>query len=186
MQLTAEAVNSLRGRGFYIHQGRLLSNQGETIVLTKSGVQYTLRFGEIVITQGGDGDGDGEDGDGTGRYLFVTAELNEELVPKPDLVELPDMSHLIDQATAEGDEESARPAVEEAIEQARARNEQENQQKQQEYEQKLADGRQQARALNDRFADWYYVIADDVYDKVRLRRDDVVKIAEPDEPEEAP
>ncbi|MHC4768540.1 MAG: DUF4340 domain-containing protein [Planctomycetota bacterium] len=180
LQLTAEAVNSLRSRGFYIHQGRLLSNQGETIVQTTSGVQYTLRFGEIVATPGG-GDETG-DGDGTGRYLFVTAELDPNGIPQPDLTELPDMSHLIDeQATEDGEDDTARPAVEEAIEQARARVEQENQQKQQEYEQKLEAGRQQALELNDRFADWYYVIVDDVYEKVRLRREDVVKPIEPAE-----
>jgi hypothetical protein len=182
LQLTAEAVNSLRSRGFYIHQGRLLSNQGETIVQTTSGVQYTLRFGEIVVTQGGGEEGGDGDGDGTGRYLFVTAELDPNGIPQPDLTELPDMSHLIDQVAAEdGEDDSARPAVEEAIEQARARVEQENQQKQQEYERKLDEGRQRARELNDRFADWYYVIADDVYEKVRLRREDVVKPLEPAE-----
>ena len=180
LQLNAEAVQSLRSRGFYIQQGRLLSNQGETIVQTTSGVQYTLRFGEIVITQRGSDEA--EDGDGTGRYLFVTAELDPNGIPKPDLVELPDMSHLIDQAaTEDGEDDSVRPAVEEAIEQARARVEQENQQKQQEYEQKLQEGRQRARELNDRFADWYYVIADDVYEKVRLGREDVVKPIEPEE-----
>jgi hypothetical protein len=177
LQLDGEAVQSLRARGFYINQGRLLSNQGETIVRTKDGTQYTLRFGEIAVTSGG-GDEEGGDGDGTGRYLFITAEFNEDLVEKPDLVELPDMSDLIDQGDLpEGDVS----AVEDAIEQARARAEQENQQKQQEYERKVADGRQQARELNARFADWYYVIADDVYEKIRLRRDDVVKLAEPEE-----
>ncbi len=180
LQLNAEAVQSLRSRGFYIHQGRLLSNQGETIIQTRSGVQYTLRFGEIVITQGG-GD-EAEDGDGTGRYLFVTAELDPNGIARPDLVELPDMSHLIDQeGTEDGEDASARSAVEEAIEQARAKVEQENQQKQQEYEQKLDQGRQRVLELNDRFADWYYVIADDVYEKVRLRRQDVVNPIEPGE-----
>jgi hypothetical protein len=186
LQLNAEAVNSLRSRGFYIHQGRLLSNQGETIVQTTSGVQYTLRFGEIVITPGGGDEAGG--GDGTGRYLFVTAELDPNGIPQPELTELPDMSHLIDQAaTEDGNQDTARPAVEEAIEQARARVEQENQQKQQEYEQKLEEGRRRAMELNDRFADWYYVIADDVYDKVRLQRDGVVKVVDPielAEPEE--
>ena len=180
LQLNAEAVNSLRSRGFYIHQGRLLSNQGETIVQTTSGVQYTLRFGEIVITSGGGDEAD--DTDGTGRYLFVTAELDPNGIARPDLVELPDMSHLIDQeGTEDGEDDTTRSAVEEAIEQARARVEQENQQKQQEYEQKLDQGRQRVLELNDRFADWYYVIADDVYEKVRLGREDVVKPIEPEE-----
>ncbi len=179
LQLNAEAVQSLRGRGFYIHQGRLLSNQGETIVQTGSGVQYALRFGEIAIT-GGTGGEEGQDEDKTGRYLFVTAELDPGLVDKPDLVELPDMSHLIDQEDQpEGEDPAVRPEVEDAIEQARAKVEQENRQKQQEYDQKLEAGRQRARELNDRFADWYYVISDEVYGKIRLRRGDVAKPVEP-------
>ncbi|MHC4127786.1 MAG: DUF4340 domain-containing protein [Planctomycetota bacterium] len=179
LQLDAQAVQSLRSRGFYIHQGRLLSNQGETIIRMKDGVQYTLRFGEIVVTRRS-GDEDVEAGvtDGTGRYLFVTADLNEDLVPKPDLVELPDMSHLIE--PQEGEDPKVRPEIEEAIETARARAEQENQQKQEEYDRQLDAGRQRARELNDRFADWYYVISDEVYEKIRLRRDDVVKPAEPE------
>jgi hypothetical protein len=181
LQLNAEAVGSLRSRGFYIHQGRLLSNQGETIIQMDDGVQYTLRFGEIVITRGGGHEEEGEAADGTGRYLFVTAELNEDLVPGPQLVELPDMSHLLNPQDAE--DPSVRPAVEEAIETARAKAEQENQQKQQEYDQKLEAGHQRASELNDRFADWYYVISDEVYEKIRLRRGDVVKPAEPDDQE---
>ena len=32
--------------------------------------------------------------------------------------------------------------------------------------------------MNRRFADWYYVISDDVYQKIRLNRSDIVKPAE--------
>ncbi len=35
------------------------------------------------------------------------------------------------------------------------------------------------RDLNDRFADWYYVISDAVYQKIRLQRSDVVETTEP-------
>ena len=33
------------------------------------------------------------------------------------------------------------------------------------------------RELNARFADWYYVVAEDVYKKIRLVRNDIVKEA---------
>ncbi|MHC4219805.1 MAG: DUF4340 domain-containing protein, partial [Planctomycetota bacterium] len=180
MQITADAVRSLRSRGFYIYQGRLLSNQGETIVQMGDGVQYTLRFGEIAVTRGGGGESEetGET-DETGRYLFVTAELNPNLVAPPELVELPDMSHLLE--PEDGEDPSVRPQVEEAIEQARVKAEQENELKQQEYEEKLEAGRQRASELNDRFADWYYVISDDVYEKIRFRRDDVVSQIAPED-----
>lgn len=57
----------------------------------------------------------------------------------------------------------------------RKRIEQENKRKQDEYQKKLEEGAQRAKELNDRFADWYYVISDDVYKKIRLSRRDVVK-----------
>ena len=31
------------------------------------------------------------------------------------------------------------------------------------------------KELNDRFADWYFIISDDVYKKIHLGRDDIVK-----------
>lgn len=60
----------------------------------------------------------------------------------------------------------------------RQRIEQENKRKQDEYEKKLADGAKRAQELNDRFADWYYVISDDVYKKIHLSRRDVIKASD--------
>jgi len=42
-------------------------------------------------------------------------------------------------------------------------------------EDKIKKGKQRARELNGRFADWYYVISEDVYKKVHLSRADIVK-----------
>ncbi len=157
LQLDTEAVNSLQSRGFYIVGGRLLSNQGETVVRTADGVQYVLRFGEIAPG---------------GRYLFVTAAFNEGLLDKPDILELPSLESL-------GiDEDATEPAMSESMEKARATLIQENEAKQQAYEQELEAGRARARELTDRFADWYYVIADSVYDNVRLTRADIVEASE--------
>ncbi len=157
LQLDTEAVNSLQSRGFYIVGGRLLSNQGETVVITRDGVHYVLRFGEIAPG---------------GRYLFVTAEFNAELLDKPDLLELPDLASL-------GiDDQATEPAMSESMEKARAKLTEENDAKQQAYEAKLDAGRERARELTDRFADWYYVISDEVYDNVRLTRADIVEAAE--------
>ena len=38
--------------------------------------------------------------------------------------------------------------------------------------------------MNERFADWYYVISDEVYQKIHLSREDVVKKKEKAEAEE--
>ncbi|AMV16661.1 DUF4340 domain-containing protein [Planctomyces sp. SH-PL14] len=48
------------------------------------------------------------------------------------------------------------------------------------YEKKIADGKKRAAQLNGRFADWYYVVAEDVYEGLRSRRADLI------EPKDAP
>ncbi len=57
----------------------------------------------------------------------------------------------------------------------RRRIEKENQRQREEYEEKIAQGKKHVKELNDRFADWYYVISDDVYRKIHLSRQQVVK-----------
>jgi len=57
----------------------------------------------------------------------------------------------------------------------RERIEKDNQRKQEEYDEKLEKGRERVKELNARFADWYYVISDDVYKKIHLGRDKIVK-----------
>ncbi len=180
LRLDAEAVRSLGARGFIVHQGQLLSNQGETIVRGKDGVQYMLRFGEIVPLSGGD----------QGRYLFLTAEFNQDLVPKPQLAEMPDLAALgielppdePEPSPDDGGEAeqppSGEPSVKEAMEMARQKIEEDNQSKQAEYDRKVEAGRQRAKDLNSRFADWYYVISDETYGKIRLHRSDMVEAAD--------
>jgi hypothetical protein len=182
LRLDQEAVRSLAARGFLVHQGQLLSNQGETIVRGKDGVQYMLRFGEIVPLSGGE----------QGRYLFVTAEFNQDLVAKPVRAEMPDLAALgielppdepEEAPDDEGDAEKppsgdTQPSVKEAMEMARKKIDEDNQSKQAEYDQKLEAGRQRAKDLNARFADWYYVISDETYGKIRLSRSDLVEAAD--------
>ncbi len=53
--------------------------------------------------------------------------------------------------------------------------EKENKRQQSEYDEKITKGREHVKQLNDRFADWYYVISDEVYHKIHLSRADVIK-----------
>ena len=46
------------------------------------------------------------------------------------------------------------------------------------YEAKVAAGKQKVDELNNRFADWYYVISNDSFDKLRLTRTGLVKAKE--------
>ncbi|MEX0585335.1 MAG: DUF4340 domain-containing protein, partial [Pirellulales bacterium] len=44
-QLTQQDARNLAGKGFFLSQGQLLSNEGEVIARMKDGVVYVLRFG---------------------------------------------------------------------------------------------------------------------------------------------
>ncbi len=57
----------------------------------------------------------------------------------------------------------------------RTRIEAENSRKQEEYDEKVAAAKKKVKELNERFADWYYVIPEDVYKKIHLSRADVIK-----------
>jgi hypothetical protein len=66
------------------------------------------------------------------------------------------------------------PEVEKIIAE-RKRIEAENQRKLEEYNELLKQGEETVKDLNLRFGDWYFVIDDNVFQKVRLGRDDVIK-----------
>ena len=51
-------------------------------------------------------------------------------------------------------------------------------------EQKAEEGQKKVDELNDRFADWYYVITEEDFGKLRLSRDQLVKAKEKEEGEE--
>jgi hypothetical protein len=81
IQLTMESFQSLRGKGYFINQmtGQLLSNEGEMLVDTADGLQYTLRFGEIA---GGPTASQEEDdaevtSGGERRYVFITVAFSQ-------------------------------------------------------------------------------------------------------------
>ena len=175
LRLDGEAVRSLQSRGYYIINNQLMSNEGETIVATEKGVKYVLRFGEVAFgarTPNETSSATQPDSGGANRYLFVTAEFDASLIPEPDLEPLPEPAD-VDSAPAEDVTESQRQdAQRQQIEQA-------NQRKRADHDRALEQGRQKVRELNARFADWYYVISDSVYKKIRLRRNDLVEAAAP-------
>lgn len=75
-------------------------------------------------------------------------------------------------ALAEADEAEAKAQA--ALEERR-RIERENRLAQEDYDGKLAAAKKRVRELNDRFADWYYVVSDEEYAKIRLSRADVIQ-----------
>ncbi len=57
----------------------------------------------------------------------------------------------------------------------RERIERDNKRKLDEHERKIEEGKKKVQELNARFADWYYIIPEDVYKKIHLSRDEIVK-----------
>ncbi len=201
------AIEDLAIRGFHVARVgdriELFSNEGEVRVLMKDGVEYVLRFGAVT---GGtsdtpeesekkdgeerdDGDEEEPEGGGLNRYLFVTAQFNESAIPEPEYEDAPEAKPepkakdaKPDAKPAEGKPEET-PDDAEKLQQERERIEKANQRKREEYEDKIEKGKERVQELNQRFADWYYIISDDVYQKIDLARDDIVKEKEPEEKE---
>lgn len=72
----------------------------------------------------------------------------------------------------------AKPAAPPALDpaqQERDRIRKDNQRKMDDYHEKLKKAQTHVEELNARFADWYYVISEDVYKKVHLTRSDIIK-----------
>jgi len=234
-----ETANSLAQAGFYLASAKqfysifpmigkrelkpsdveVVSSEGEVRVGMKDGVRYLLRFGQVVA--GGSSAKEGEGGGaGVNRYLFVMAEFDPELIPKPELQALPELPQESPATTsttqgqslaveesqsgttvtqspppaeqpsdsgqgapaASGEKkDEAQPKKPEEIKAERDRIEKENKRKQDEYEEKLKKGQERVKELNARFADWYYIISDDVYRKVHLGVSDIVKKKETQE-----
>ncbi len=165
LSITEDALRSLQSKGYYLtRDGSLMSNEGELEARSAAGVVYTLRFGEIVygsgkaITSGADADGAATDSPGENRYLFITTRFDEAHDPEP-------------QAPGDRDFEN-RPEAEWS---EADRSNQALQDAHQGWSRRTASGRRLSERLNHRFAGWYYVIAADSYDKIHLKRRDLVQ-----------
>jgi hypothetical protein len=86
-------------------------------------------------------------------------------------------------AAKEAKDGQKKPTAEEQEAQAleRKRIEKENERKQKEYDDKVKKGQTKAKELNDRFADWYYVVSDETYRKIHIGKSDVIKTKPVDE-----
>ncbi len=81
-------------------------------------------------------------------------------------------------STGKSDDDAASDASQDdraKIEAERERITKENQRKLDEYNDKIKEAQRKVRDLNFRFADWYYVVSEDVFKKVRLTRSDVIQ-----------
>jgi hypothetical protein len=200
-----EAVASMQQRGFLpLKSGEILSTDGETTVGMKDGVEYVLRFGAGTTVAGEEKkaepqEGGADAGETAGRYLLVMARFNESLLEKPKLEPVPDAPAEekkagADAKAAEKKDDGAAEKLKEADEaeakaqaalEEKRRVERENRRKQDDYDEQVKAAQKRVRELNNRFADWYYIVSNKEYAKIHLTRDGIVqkKEAEPKEPQ---
>jgi len=185
-----ESLVSLMNRGFFPiptsnGAAELRAANGEVVVGVKDGVEYVLRFGEMAGVDKSSAEGK------LNRYLFVSARLDQSAFPPLKLEPLPEGD---DDAKKDAKADEKKAADAKAVDEKKAaaskdkadtektdlelerdRIRKENQRKKDERAEKLKKANQKVAELNARFADWYYIISEDEYKKIHLRRDDLIK-----------
>ncbi len=163
--ISQEAQLSLQSKGFYFtRDGSLLSNEGELEVETATGVTYILRFGEVLygtdeaVTAGSDSSDDESAGPGENRYLFITTTFNPDRFPEPKRPANLAFQGKKDEDLTDQDKRNK-----------------ELHEKVQEWEKDVAENREISESLNQRFAEWYYVISSSSFDKIHLERGDLIQ-----------
>ncbi len=163
LAMNTEAVMSLQSRGFYFtRDGSLVSNEGEVEVSTSEGVSYTLRFGEVVFGSGlavtaGTEDATKE-GSGENRYLFITTSFDGSLFAEPAKPRNTEFIAKADSLWSDADK--ANKNLHDTHNKWLA---------------KIQKGKKTSDDLNARFAKWYYVISSSNFDKLHLKRSDLVQ-----------
>lgn len=175
--ITRSDLASLQEKGyFFTRDGQLVSNEGEAQVRTEDGVTYTLRFGEIAYgagdavtagtagTTGPGGPGGpgasgagGPGGPGENRYLFITTGFDAGAFPEPRKPDDLGFQARADSLWTDADRTNA-----------------DLHEKHEAWRQNVDTGRRTSADLNARFARWYYVISADSFDRIHLRRGDLV------------
>ena len=183
--------------------GRVVGAAGQLTVSTEAGVAYDLDFGELftgteydfAVGDYGDGyrtlepDADdaeqGEEADAEapatrrGRYLFVTARLDEAALGEPPV--RPEPPPEIDAADEE-DGDDAEPSAKEAYETALA----EYAAAKTAFDERQAAAAERVEELNRRFGDWYYVVDAEDVAELKLSPDALLEDMPAEDPLTAP
>ncbi len=184
---TQAAWRSMVTKGFYLLKTGLYSNKGTVTVETDEGVAYTLRYGEVVIASGDELSAGVEltkeakdlakatekatakpsEGTSEGRFLFVTATFDPNLIPPPKPSTNPDDKFLDDPFAYDEGEKKLVPesqAAKDKAEKLKA-----------DRDKLITDGKKRAKELSDRFAAWYYVTPGDSYRTIVQDRDKLIR-----------
>ena len=162
IELTQEAAQSLQSKGyFFTRDGQLLSNEGEVETATNEGVIYTFRFGEVVYGAA-EVKKDGEKAAPVAnRYLFITTRFDENKFIEPKQPDNVEFQGKADSLLTSADKRNKKLF-----------DDHEN------WKSDVEKGQKISQDLNERFAKWYYVISSESFDKISLKRNDLVKAKE--------
>lgn len=191
LQLSQQLAEGLAARGYYlmpVGNGAvdLRSKQGEVVISMKNGVEYQLRFGEKTQDLGSDTSEAEGSAAADSRYLLIAARFNEDLLEKPEYVELPEEPGALGEEAKEDPTKSlySIQSLEKIREQglksaadfkaAREEAEGQNARIRERYERRKEAGQKAAEELNDRFSGWFYIINDELFDRIHLQRSDIV------------
>lgn len=190
------------GMVYHLHFGRAFAGTGEELEI---GFSSESKDKDMDVSEGNDtatANDYVEEVDNTGkpgRYVFVRVEFDEKLlgnVPrepvKPErpaeLTNLPDQSQNVEMndnstthVTSENQEEDPRADLRKQYEDALQNYDGElkaYEHQLQDFENRMKAGQKKSEQLNRRFADWYYVIPGDSFDKLRLDRTNLVNAKE--------
>ena len=164
IRINQNDAQSLQSKGyFFASDGSLRSNEGEIQVQTDDGIYYTLRFGEVVygtgvaISAGSSGD-EMKEGTGENRYLFISSSFIEDQFSEPPKPADLSFESIPDSLWSDSDRENKNRKDEHDI-----------------WVDKIKKGAELSQELNQRFAQWYYVISSDIFDNLDLSRSDFFK-----------
>lgn len=149
---------------FFTRESQLVSNEGELQAATTDGITYTMRFGEILygvgesVSAGTDSTADETSGPGENRYLFITTNFENNYFTEPEIPENLEFQEKADSLWTDTD-----------------RANEELHDTHETWKQNVEKGLKLSAELNNRFADWYYVISAEIFDKLRKKRSDLIK-----------
>jgi hypothetical protein len=198
-------ASSLGEHGFYLHPRNLYPRDGEIHCQMNDGVRYMLKFGTVApTTEIGAKEADDtaekqvagkdeepeqspdKDKSRKTRYLFVMVDFNEQAGlahatkeaakgKSPKAKEEDPAEEDKDKAADKKDDKAADEAKEKTPA-AKADKDDEG------IQEILEQSRSRAADLNARFADWYYVISDDTYQKLHVTFDKLLREKTPEKP----
>ncbi|MFQ5606843.1 MAG: DUF4340 domain-containing protein [Candidatus Zixiibacteriota bacterium] len=165
-KVSAAQLLSLQKKGYFLTRtGELKSNEGELELTTDDALRYTLRFGEVVYGTGEDVSAGTKASDdktasaGENRYVFLSTRAAKENFPEPKKPGNTDFENKADSLLSDADKKNRELA-----------------QLHRTWELQIERAEKLAKELNDRYAKWYYVISAESFDKLNLKRSDLVVV----------